>query len=461
MATPPIDLAKIYNAFDAEEALSADDDVRYVDLSSVRGETNVSRKLVQRVKNAPSDNSHHLLMGHTKCGKTTELNRTARLLEREGYLTIRFDIAEMATRTFEYTTVLLIMAGQIIDQLTRRSIPVKEINAKKLAEFLVAREITIGGQLSGDVTGKLEAEFAPGFVAQLLGKLGLGLELRGGYQRSRDITVKVEADTRGFLEAIQAIVRDASDAVTKENYKGLVVLCDGCDKLEVSATDEQGRTRDLQLNMFVDHSSDLRSIPCHVIYTIPISIQANLGDTWEQTPEFVPAIPVNNLPDIDDRYPAAGRIALSEVVNQRLKQQGVALDQLFEEPTRLDELIAVSGGHISDLILLVRDAVLEAQADGSAIVRYQHIRRSIRSRAREYTRLIQSGYLETLVTIDQFKTTQSDSTAYRELIFKRLALEYSCGIDTRVDLHPLVAASDAYLRYKSPRSENSERPENS
>jgi hypothetical protein len=28
---------------------------------------------------------------------------------------------------------------------------------------------------------------------------------------------------------------------------------------------------------------------------VPISIQAHLGDIWEQTPEFVPAIPVSRL----------------------------------------------------------------------------------------------------------------------------------------------------------------------
>ena len=445
-----IDLIKIYNAFDADKPLPANDDARYVDLSEVRGDSKISRKLVQRIKNAPLWSSHHLLMGHTKCGKTTELNRTARLLEEEGYITVVFDVAEVATRTFEYTTVLLLMAGQIVDQLSRRGVPVEGVTAKKLADFLLDKEITLGGQLSADATGKVEAKVAPGFLMRLLGEFGIGLELRGGYQRSREMTVKIEADTRGFLEAIKAIVQDAVAKVLEADFKGLVVICDGCDKLEVSATDEQGRTRDLQLSMFIDHGPDLRSVPCHVIYTVPISIQANLGDTWEQSPEFVPAIPVNKLPGIDDKYAEAGRRALGQVVSQRLHQHGVTVDQILAQPELIDELIAVSGGHISDLILLVRDAVLEAQTDGANMVEDRHIRRSIRSRAREYTRLIQSAYLETLVTIDEFKTAQSDSNENRELIFKRLALEYACGIDTRVDLHPLVAASDAYRRYRNP-----------
>jgi len=446
-------LAAIYNAFDADEPLPADDDARYVDLSDVRGETKISRKLVQRIKNAEQSFSYHLLMGHTKCGKTTELNRTAKLLEEEGYLTVFFDVAEAATRTFEYTTVLLLMAGQVVDQLSRRDINVKGASAKKLADFLVEREITLGGQISGDATGKVEAKVAPGLLTRLLGEFGIGMELRGGYQRSREITVKIEADTRSFLEAVQELIREASDEAVRKGFKGLVVICDGCDKLDISATDENGKSKDLQLSMFVDHAPDLCSIPCHVIYTVPISIQANLGDTWEQTPEFVPAIPVNELPGIDDKYPEAGRKALMEVVARRLRQQGVTIENVFTPPSHLSDLVRVSGGHISDLLLLVRDAVLEAQTDEVETITEPQIRKSIRSRAREYTRLIESSYVPTLIAIDEYKTTQSNSGEYRELIFKRLALEYSCGTDTRVDLHPLVAASDAYRRYKAP-SEN-------
>src|SRR5712671_3687760 len=99
------DLTAIYNALDVNEPLPATDDVRYVDLSAVRGESKIAPKLMQRIKNSGAHASHHLLMGHTKCGKTTELNRTAHLLEKEGYATVYFDVVEQATRTFEYTTV--------------------------------------------------------------------------------------------------------------------------------------------------------------------------------------------------------------------------------------------------------------------------------------------------------------------------------------------------------------------
>jgi hypothetical protein len=448
-----MDLKTIYNAFDVDEPLPADDTARYVDLAHVRGDSQISKKLLLRVLNSGSSPSHHLLMGHTKCGKTTELNRARRLLEQEGYATVLFDVADLATREFEYTTVLLLMVGQVIAQLGRRKdrpIDIDDDGANTLAEFLISKEITRSGEFSGDAGTKVDAKAGAGLLKWFLGELGLGLELRGGFKRSRDITVKLEADTRGFLTAVQQVISYAHSKVTDSGYRGLVVICDGCDKLAISATDEDGRSRDLQQSMFVDHAADLRSVPCNVIYTVPISVPINLGDVWEQGYDFVPAIPVLQLPGIDERYSREGREALTEVIARRLSQHKLSISDLFADPAALDQLIAVSGGHISDLLLLVREAVLEAQTTGAARLETSHIRRAIRQRASEYTRLIESSYLGTLVTIDQFKTGQPNSREYRELIFKRLVLEYVCGSDAKVDLHPLVAASDAYRRFRNP-----------
>jgi len=180
-----VDLTVIYNSFDVDEPLPAEDDARYVDLSKVRGQQ-VAKRLAQQIKNARQKPSHHLLMGHTKCGKTTELSRTAHLLKQEKYLTVFFDVAEVATRTFEYTMVLLLMAHQVVEQLARCEIKVDNERVKQLAEFLQEKEVTVGStkSIEGKVSG--EAEVGAGLLASILGKLGFGVELGGSFQRSRD-----------------------------------------------------------------------------------------------------------------------------------------------------------------------------------------------------------------------------------------------------------------------------------
>jgi hypothetical protein len=440
------DLTGIYRAFDIDEPIEADDNERYVDLAPVRGEIEVAGDLVQCIVNAGDKPSHLLLMGHTKCGKTTELNRTNRRLRDTQYATVFFDVAQDAdTLAFEYTTVLLLMAAQIEHQLRNYTIDIGN-RSKKLADFLVEKEVSRGIQGSQEGTVKGEAEIGSGFLSGLLGKLGFGVELRGGFQRSREITVRIEQDTRGFMELIQELIADADEKVKRAGYTGLAVICDGCDKLALHATDEYGRPYDLQRAMFVDHQADLRDIPCHVIYTVPISIQANLGDIWGEAPVPITAIPVNPLPDSDDKYPLAGRTALKQVVERRLQQQRSSIAALFTEEDLLEQLIDLSGGHISDLLLLIQLAVRDAQVRNQRSLSTNEISRAIRRRKVEFTRLIEQRYVGVLREIDSYKKPPANSDEYREIIFKRLALEYFYGDELRVDLHPLVAASEAYRR---------------
>ncbi len=455
-----MNLTAIYRAFDADEPLPAGDDERYVDLSRVRGNTQVAKRLALRIKNSGAPQSHHLLMGHTKCGKTTELNRVGKILRDDGYVTIFFDIAEFATRTFEYTSVLLLLAEQVIKQLERdHQIKVKGESIKRINDFLREREVTEGKEGSVEGTVKADAELGAGLLASFLGKFGFGVELSGGFQRSREITTKIEADLTGFISAISALIKDAREKVLDDGrYQGLVVICDGCDKLAINATDRDDRSHDLQQALFVDHAKDLRAIPCHVIYTVPLSIAVNLGDVWEQSPEFVPAIPVNQTSGLSDAHSRAGREALREVVIKRLRKEDAAIEKLFASNDLLERLISVSGGHISDLLLLIRDALLEAQTDDAQEIALTHVNRAIRTRALEYTRLIESKHLGALWAIDAAKAPQSNDDVYRDLIFKRLALEYLRGDDhpeelscnpNCVDLHPLVAASEIYRKYRT------------
>ncbi|HEX8273672.1 MAG TPA: hypothetical protein VF615_13635 [Longimicrobiaceae bacterium] len=447
------DLVAVYNSFDAEDPLLADDTERYVDLSSVRGNMRIAPRLVKRIELAGQQPSYHLLTGHVKCGKTTELNRTAKQLEQKGYATVVFDITKEAqTYAFDYTAVLLVLAGQVVTQLGARNPPIKVAGkgAKKLAEFLIEKEITVGRDLSLEAGGKVDAEIAPGLLASLLGKFGIGVELKGGFQRNREITYKIERDTQAFQSALEQLILDARERVQEAGYKGLVVICDGSDKLSQRAPGAPEPNQDLHVSLFVEHRSDLCSPPCHIIYSVPISIQANLGPDWGNSPEFVPAIPVNQLFDIDATYAEHGRRLLAEVVDRRLAPYGLTIDEFFESRALFENLVSISGGHISDLLLMIRDALVEAQIDERERLNKADMERAILTRALEYSRLIESIHLPVLSEIAQTQLRPANGEVYRELVSRRLTLEYLCGDDIRVDLHPLVAASDAYRRWQSP-----------
>lgn len=441
----------LHNAFDEDEPLPASDDVRYVDFSPVRADLSVVNWLVQAIEFAGDKPAYQLLRGHTKCGKTTELNRTARRLEEAGYVPVLFDVADVATRTFEYSAVLLIMAEQVVEQIKQRfSIDVRRQSEQQLIDFLREREVTQA--ISAEGGAELGGEAGPGsLLTGLLAKLGFNVVVRGSFQRSREITVKIEQDKPGFLAAIKRIVADADEQVKTAGHKGLVVICDGCDKLEIHATDEHGRQYDLQTRMFVDHGPDLQDIPCHVIYTAPISLQANVGNDWDGD-DFVPAVPVNRIPGMGEDVFREGRRLLTEVVRRRVEQQGTTIEKLFAEPQLLEDCISVSGGHISDLLQIIRLAVRSASHQQRPQLERKDINIAIFRRKNEFTQLIRVDHLNVLREISEANIRPAASDEYRDIIFKRLALEYFCDGDVRVALHPMIASSNAFQRFLNPRN---------
>ena len=82
------------------------------------------------------------------------------------------------------------------DQLAARpqNIRVKGASAKKLAEFLLGREVTVDGQISGDATGKVETKVAPRMLAHLLGEFGIGIEFVAAFLRSGFVVHQAPAE---------------------------------------------------------------------------------------------------------------------------------------------------------------------------------------------------------------------------------------------------------------------------
>jgi hypothetical protein len=98
----------------------------------------------------------------------------------------------------------------------------------------------------------------------------------------------------------------------------------------------------------------------------------------------------------------------------------------------------------------MREAALQAQADDREQILLHHVNRAIRNRAMEYMRLIEPRFGPMLAVIDELNAPPSNSNEYREIMFKRLALEYVFEDRNYVALHPLVAASETYLSLQRP-----------
>ena len=135
-----------------------------------------------------------------------------------------FDMAEHSGRDFEYTTLLLLMAGQVVSQFEQRQAahPSGGGEHRSWSSFSASAKLPKGTsfQARGVTAWPGEAKVSPGLLTRLLGSLGFGLEGCGGYQCSPDNHRQDrEGDCRGFLDAVDAVLRDEADKVEKSQQR--------------------------------------------------------------------------------------------------------------------------------------------------------------------------------------------------------------------------------------------------
>ena len=124
-----------------------------------------------------------------------------------------------------------------------------------------------------------------------------------------------------------------------------------------------------------------------------------------------------------------GKAHLTELVNKRLK-----VVELFANPSLLDELIAMSGGSVRDLLRLIRFAT---ETDNPKIQDFD-IERAISSLVKEYDRMVKEEDVPLLKrVIEEKRVIKSDDKKYERLLTNRLVHEYENGKPWAA-LHPAL-----------------------
>lgn len=105
---------------------------------------------------------------------------------------------------------------------------------------------------------------------------------------------------------------------------------------------------------------------------------------------------------------------------------------LFEQPSDIDQLIAMSGGSIRDLIEMVR-VCCDTRSNH---ITTQDVNLSIKRLMENYKYLLREEDIPTLVKVANAKEALSDEK-YARLFHYRLILEYRNG-ELWADVHPAV-----------------------
>lgn len=313
--------------------------------------------------------SLQMFSGFRGSGKTTELFRLQKSLQKQGYVVLYGDALDYISPSEEIdiTDLLIVLAGAFSDALEQWASEIKE-SVKLTNESFWTR---FTNYLKGTTVKVSEASVnleMSSLAKEILGGLDAGVNLKLAIKESPSFRQKVQQfmqnripDLRNavhqfFEEGVKAIKQAWGDE------KQVVFIFDSLEQLRGSLSNEQTVLRSVE-RVFTNHIDNLLRLPyVHVVYTVPPWLQfvmPNAVDIY-----MLPSIRQWNNDAERSRY-EPGWQALREIVLKRIDNDGCT--QFFNceaaQPfTGADDLIAVCGGHLRDLLLLLRETVLRIRS---------------------------------------------------------------------------------------------------
>jgi AAA ATPase domain len=436
-------LSQIYNAFDPFQPLQAGDPA-YVDLRSVRGDGDVLTDLGRRVELAKAKKTCQLYTGHRGVGKSTELLRLQEDLRSKGYFVVYFaaDKEDIEPEDVEYTDVLLACTRHILEDLKDCG------NPETILEWVRGRLVDFKDAIPELEVEKFSAEASVpsfGWIPQFA---KITASLRAVPKIRQKLRNELDAHTPSLVEALNTFINDAKKKLP-EPCDDIVVIVDNLDRITYIKRDEsQGSNYD---EIFIDRVEQLKSLDCHIIYTIPIAMVYStkatiLEDTYNK-PQVLPMIMVK---DRDGNVYEEGLAKMKEIIAKRIEQIKTdrniskalanALDsQLFENVQTLDQLCLMSGGHSRNLMQYIQKAIERTE---SLPIKSLAVKRAISETRDTYRNAIEPHQWEILAQVAKSKRKPNDDK-HSVLLLNRSILEY-CFVDEEgemcrwYDIHPVI-----------------------
>ncbi len=417
-------LDDIYNAFDPSP-LPAGSPV-YVNCNSVRGGSDVLIALGRPIQRS-NQPTCQLYTGHRGGGKSTELLRLQRDLEGKGCTVVYFSAEDqdINPEDVEYTDILLACTRHLLEQ-------VRAADPQPVLGWLRDRWQALQDVLQTEIglDPKVEMQI------QQFAKITAGIRTQPS-QRGK-IRQLLNPYTETLVTALNQFIESARVKLPGDKSK-LVVIADGLEKITLNMRDG-GRTNHDEI--FIDRAEQLKSLNCHVIYTVPISLvlsnrASDLMEIYNCSPQVLPMLMVKTR---DDQPHPPGIERLRQIIHCRLQSvpeaKGFKLEtQVFENSDTLDKLCAVSGGHVRNLILLMQSAINYNQ--DNLPITAASFQQAVRQLRKTYRDTVNEDQWPLLARVSRTKRILNNDQ-YRAMLFTRCLLEYWEDGETWHDVHPIL-----------------------
>lgn len=412
-------LKAAYNACSLEPLEGPDIEKYYVDLSAVRKSSAV--KGVSTILDFQEAGNYTTILftGHRGSGKSTELKRIQNIWE-ENYHVIYLEVNEETDiNDANFTDLYLIVIKQVEFTLRKLGLKFDERLLKSFENWF--KEITEENEESVEKSVSVESEASLGADAPFIAKLMVKLlaQIKASDKQKTSIRQTLEKDISRLKADINLLLDDAYAKLRKKypDYKGLLIIFDNLDRVPPGVAD----------HLFFEYAAQLQELHCTIIYTIytvPISVLCspkNPLSLFDGNPHIVPMVNIYQF----DRQSShlqdnqTGLEALASLIEKR-----VDIDAVFNSRDELLELAKASGGHVRQLMQIMRAACLRASTNDHDKIQAEDIVYAVKQQQFSFERFIPNDHYPLLVQVCINKDVSKDDIG-QLMLFNTSVLEYN------------------------------------
>jgi hypothetical protein len=449
-------LRDLFNRFDPFRPLMPRDHTDhpvYVHCQDVRGDEDILRGIGKKILNFAGPASCHLYTGHRGGGKSTELYRLKNYLEKNGFFVIYLNSDEdLDLQNVQHTDILLACTRRIVEELENNS-----IRPNALFKWLKGRgqELKNFGLSEIDIKNlSLEHQFFPGSK--------IVANIKTSANNREKIRKQVEENIVTFNEALNEFIEEARQRLPDGKSK-LAVIVDNLDRIPVRKSLNGSNNLD---ELFIENSVQLKSLNCHLIYTVPIFLAYSRNATNLQTiygnMEILPMVMVKDKKGKDYQ---PGINTIKELIRERINyavnrfaennknkyplsigNQTPSIlsleEDIFDKTTTLDRLCVVTGGHLRAVMILMQESINLIEC---LPITHRAVERAIAISRNTYNNTVDVQDWDKLAEVSNSKKILKDDQ-HRQLLFSRCVLEYREADNQKIwyDVHPLLKEIDEF-----------------
>jgi len=232
-----------------------------------------------------------------------------------------------------------------------------------------------------------------------------------------------EPNVSNLIQAANDLLDEAVTRLKARGCRDLVLIVDNLDRIVLRDLEGGLNTHD---RLFLNRGAQLNALRCHIVYTLPISMVFSpkataLVNVFGRRPDVLPMVKVSEPDSMDN---PTGMNVTQEMVRKRLAEATVAESAAFDSPETLNYLCRMSGGHVRNLLILIRSACTAA---GTLPLTRRITEQAVRGMNNDFERALnRPEFFETLRQIDQSHDLPG-SDHDQLLLYNLSVLEYLNG----------------------------------